>query len=378
MAKKPKNTNYPITDPQSNNLGDNHDQYLDLFNKIGELGDLRSSINKLGTELSDTTVSKEYFNAIFTEQAQHVFIVSYKMKVLDYNKAINTANTGKENLDLYIKTENQELKKSVKKCISDKHSVSLEGTLLLSELEIPVSIKISIMPPESSEQLIVSCTDLSAIKENEKESLKNIILAQEHERNRVAQDLHDEIGQQINGLRLYMNVIEKYLPKEGKAQSVLERCNDVINSMSQEIRSVCFNLMPRTLNDFGLVTAVEMYVEKSKLNCTAKFQINSSPGFPRFNTEFEINIYRIIQEFVSNSIKYSQAKKISIALDWNNDNFTLTLKDDGKGFDIAQNYNGMGLQNILTRCKFLNARQQWQSQKNKGTQLQLQAYCQKS
>ena len=51
--------------------------------------------------------------------------------------------------------------------------MSLEGTLLLGELEIPVSIKISIMPPESSEQLIVSCTDLTAIKENEKESLKN-------------------------------------------------------------------------------------------------------------------------------------------------------------------------------------------------------------
>ena len=46
MAKKYKNTNYPFSEPQSNNLGDNHDQYLDLFNKIGELGDLRSSINQ--------------------------------------------------------------------------------------------------------------------------------------------------------------------------------------------------------------------------------------------------------------------------------------------------------------------------------------------
>lgn len=376
MAKiSKKKTGENTTKNTPINTGADYEQYFDIPNKIEHLNDLRDSINKLGNELTDTTVSKEYFNAIFAEQPNHVFIIDFAGKIIDFNKSPQREILISSFINTVLKTETQSIDNLIEKSIDQNISVSTEGTLTISNAEIPVSIRISVMKPVSTKQLIVSCTDLTLIKEKERESLKNIIFAQEQERNRVAQDLHDEIGQQINGLRIYMNVLEKYLPKEDKPLSVINRCNEVIDSMSQEIRAVCFNLMPRTLNDFGLITAINTYIDKLQHNSRAIFKIKISKNFPRLNSDFEINIYRIIQEFVSNSVKYSEAQNIGVELLCKNDIFTLTLTDDGKGFDVTNNYSGMGLRNIETRCKFINAKSEWQSVKNRGTTLAIQAPC---
>lgn len=367
-----KQTNFP-----SINTGSDYEQYLDIPNKIELLDDLRDSITQLGNELTDTTVSKEYFNTIFSEQDNHVFITNFSGIIFDFNKYPQREQVVFQPIGSVLRTDTNDIDYFMSKCTDLNVSVSTEGVLSINNKAIPVSIKISVMKPVSTRQLIVSCTDLTLIREKEKESLKNIIAAQEQERNRVAQDLHDEIGQQINGLRIFMNVLEKYIPKQDKPISVINRCNEIIDSMSQEIRAVCFNLMPRTLNDFGLITAVDTYIEKIKLNSKANYNVKISKDFPRFNSEFEINIYRIIQEFVSNSVKYSEARNIGIELLCKNDIFTLTLTDDGKGFVVSNNYSGMGLRNIETRCKFINAKSEWKSKRNQGTKLTIQAPCPK-
>lgn len=199
------------------------------------------------------------------------------------------------------------------------------------------------------------------------------IRSQENERKRFAQDLHDGMGQLISALRLMVNQLDKNTSVEEKL-SISERSEKILNDMHTEIRSIAFNLMPQTLIQHGLVPALqEMCL---RLNQTGKIFITVN-GYDipnRLSEVNEISLYRIIQEWVNNVIKYANASKIEIQLVGHEAEVSITIEDNGSGFDTAilENSNGNGWKNINSRVNLIKGELELDSRSgNKGTTFML-------
>lgn len=200
------------------------------------------------------------------------------------------------------------------------------------------------------------------------------IQSQENERKRFAQDLHDGMGQLISSLRLMVSQLDKTHSTAEKL-SIAERSEDILNSMHTEIRSIAFNLMPQTLIQHGLVPALQEMA--LRLNQTGKIQVNiQTYDMPdRLQEVFEISIYRIIQEWVNNVIKYAHATTIHVQLTNHEEELEITLEDNGKGFDVSilTDTPGNGWRNMNSRIKLIKGELHIDSHpQRKGTTLILQ------
>jgi len=197
------------------------------------------------------------------------------------------------------------------------------------------------------------------------------IRSQENERKRFAQDLHDGMGQLISSLRLMVSQLDKNSPVEEKL-SIAERSEKVLNDMHTEIRSIAFNLMPQTLIQHGLIPALQEMA--LRINQSGKIVV-SVTGYDvpdRLNEVHEISLYRIIQEWVNNVIKYAQATKIEVQLVGHEEEISITVEDNGNGFDTArlEQSNGNGWKNIKSRVNLVRGEVEIDSApQHKGTSL---------
>lgn len=184
--------------------------------------------------------------------------------------------------------------------------------------------------------------------------IRATIESQENERRRFAQDLHDGMGQLISALRLTIHSLDN---KGGEsAVSHFSKAETLLNDMHQEIRSIAFNLMPQTLVKNGVIPALKEVINRLS---SSNIQINiSSFEIPdRLDHLKEIALYRIMQEWLNNIIKYSNAKNIDIQFVGHASELTVVIEDDGDGFDSRrlQESEGHGWKNIQSRISFLQA-----------------------
>lgn len=199
------------------------------------------------------------------------------------------------------------------------------------------------------------------------------IQSQENERKRVAQDLHDGMGQLITGLSLQMNKLGPETSDEQRVQLV-EKAESILRDMHREVRAVAFNLMPQTLIQQGLVPALQEMVLRPNESGKIRIEIISFQIPDRMEEVKEISLYRILQEWVTNVMKYSSASKITINLVDNEDNISITIEDDGEGFSPTnlENTQGNGWKNIQSRLNLLKGSLEIDSMKGRrGTTLLL-------
>lgn len=180
------------------------------------------------------------------------------------------------------------------------------------------------------------------------------IRSQENERKRFAQDLHDGMGQLISSLRLMVSQLDKNTSVEEKL-SIAERSDTILNDMHTEIRSIAFNLMPQTLIQHGLLPALQEMA--LRVNQTGKISVSVS-GYDipeRLNEVHEISLYRIIQEWINNVIKYANASAIEVQLIRHEEEINITIEDNGVGFDTAklELSKGHGWKNIKSRINLI-------------------------
>lgn len=178
------------------------------------------------------------------------------------------------------------------------------------------------------------------------------ITSQEKERTRFAQDLHDGFGQMISILNLNLKSLET---KETDRHLVFEQSSQVLEEMYQELKGICFNLMPQTLIKSGIEAAVKEFA--ARVNQTEKLFIETDFfGLEERLTEVqEISLYRITQEWINNILKYSDADKISVQITKDDVEITLLIEDNGIGFDpeLLKNSKGNGWRNMNSRANLI-------------------------
>lgn len=185
-------------------------------------------------------------------------------------------------------------------------------------------------------------------------SIQAALSSQELERKRFAQDLHDGMGQLISSLRLLLGNINNTSPMEYRVE-VVSKSEKIIDEMQKEIRGIAFNLMPQTLIQFGLVPALKEMSIRITSSGQVMVSVNAFDVPERLSEIQEISLYRIIQEWVNNILKYANAPKIEIQLVGHEKELSITIEDTGNGFDtrILESSSGNGWRNIKSRVKLI-------------------------
>lgn len=188
----------------------------------------------------------------------------------------------------------------------------------------------------------------------------------EQERKRIATDLHDEIGPLLSAVKLQINHLEI---KEEEEQIILFKSTQQIDDVIQKFRTISYNLLPNTLIRKGLVAAVEEFIYKIQpLTVDIKFKAEAFTLEPAQ----EINLFRVIQEIVHNTIKHARAITLTIFIHNKEGNIVLHTKDDGIGFEYEETNTqnlGLGLLSLQNRVEVLNGNLQIKTGKGEGTQI---------
>lgn len=194
----------------------------------------------------------------------------------------------------------------------------------------------------------------------QKEKATALMEVQEQERKRIAEDLHDSLGHLLSTAKMNL--------QSGNNQEQINSSMQLLNQASEELRNISFNLMPNVLEEEGLTPALNELAEKSgksgKMAIT--FQAHDIKSM-KFDKLAQFNIYRIVQEAINNIMKHADASEAGIQLIGKDNNLTIMIEDNGKGFDPKNILSGRGQKNMRTRTNWLNGNFHLDSSPGHGT-----------
>ncbi|MFY0652168.1 MAG: sensor histidine kinase [Cyclobacteriaceae bacterium] len=195
---------------------------------------------------------------------------------------------------------------------------------------------------------------------------KLLIRGQEDERKRLARELHDGLGPLLTTLKLNVQMVD--LDKTNKDKLI-----GMIDTTIKDVRRITYDLMPQSLSDFGVATALNHLISiiQESAGIEIRYEYNTKEEGLNINTEIDICIFRICQELINNTLKHSGAKKIVMTLTEFDDKLSLFYADDGHGFDATTEHNGSGLKNMKERVEVMEGFVQVHSGEQ-GTQVEVE------
>ncbi len=191
----------------------------------------------------------------------------------------------------------------------------------------------------------------------QKEIIQSTLIAQEDERKRIAQDMHDAISSKLNIVSLNANFLTENGITSEDANKFGESILSVTTTVLESSRRIAHDLLPPTLEKFGLQAALEELCEEAGVSIS--FQILSTLDYEEnfLGKDEELHLFRIAQELFSNTIKYASASVIEVSLVSDSTGAIFNYKDNGNGFDLseARRAKGLGLSGIENRASILDA-----------------------
>jgi len=204
--------------------------------------------------------------------------------------------------------------------------------------------------------------------QEQKKISRAIIKAQDKQRNYIAQELHDNINQILFGAKFHLGIAGR---GDQNVKELIQPPLEMIDSAMHEIHLLCHNLAA-PLKNTCLHEMIDKLISKQNKNSAAFPEINFSYMLPsELSDDLKLNIYRIIQELLNNILKHAQAKNVSINIATKENCLLVTIKDDGKGFDVEQKRGGLGLSNIMDRVTTFNGVVKLTSELGIGTKTEI-------
>lgn len=292
----------------------------------------------------------------FTEIKDTLFEIEKTERIAELNTRYETEKTEKENLQLKSENEIQTL------AISKKQSqliglglgtflLLLIGALLFNRRNLKAKTKLAEQELAFQEQTTQLTID-----------------AQEKERKRISKDLHDGIGQQLSGLKMAWSQLSSKIKNTSETDvTTLNKLIHVLDDAANDVRNISHQMMPRALEEFGLVSAVDDMLEKSFSTSNLKYEFEHFGIKNRFPEKIEIGLYRIAQELVNNILKHSNASEVGVQLFQNKKYLVLVVEDNGSGFDLKKNKSGHGMANINYRSRAIGGTLNVESAIGNGT-----------
>lgn len=205
----------------------------------------------------------------------------------------------------------------------------------------------------------------SLLQKQEVKAAYAILEAQELERKRIAEDLHDRLGSRLAAVKLHFHAFRN---NPGRTNDFFATGSELLDGAVDEVREISHNMSSGILSKFGLAAALQdlqLTLENSK---QISVQLHVHHLDERLDLNIELNLYRIVQELVSNILKHANATEIIIQLNRYEAELLLTVEDNGIGFDRqSMSQKGIGLKNIESRLNKIHGKSHIDSSKGRGT-----------
>jgi signal transduction histidine kinase len=219
-------------------------------------------------------------------------------------------------------------------------------------------------------------TELKKAEELQKELRLQLGMAQEEERRRLSRELHDQMGQHLTALILGLKSLNYSVERDSQAEKILKQLQNLTEQIGQQIHSLALELRPTALDDLGLYTTLLNYIEEWSERANIEVDFHSE-GFDdeRLPPQIETTLYRIVQEALTNVLKHSGAKHVSLILENRKDNVLAIVEDDGRGFDVdavmssSRAERRLGLLGVKERVTLVGGVLNIESTPDKGTTL---------
>lgn len=189
--------------------------------------------------------------------------------------------------------------------------------------------------------------------EHQLELLKATFETQEREQMRLAKELHDGVGALLTATKLQVQQVERHVAGNEAAAPFVTLTTEMLEESIANVRSAARNLVPPTLERFGLPDALKAFVERFSTGEQLAVTVHAQATMPRFEATTELALFRIAQELVNNTARHSQATTATLELGLDGQQVQLRYKDTGEGFDFETITPGLGLNNIESRVKLL-------------------------
>ncbi len=204
--------------------------------------------------------------------------------------------------------------------------------------------------------------------QEQKQITRAILSAQEKERNRIGQEIHDNVCQILTGAKLHLIRTSKQTGQQ------LDYPIDLIVTSIDELRSLSTeNVTP--LKDLGLKELIHSLLDNLAHTSTLKIDFTYNIVGCDIDEDLKLNIYRIIQEQLTNIVNHADASSGAILLQSHNDTLSLVISDNGKGFDVSQKRPGIGISNIINRVECFNGKINIDSSPGKGCIMKIEYPC---
>ncbi len=186
-------------------------------------------------------------------------------------------------------------------------------------------------PSEAAELAQAFNEMLDRLEDEREESTRRALKAQESERLRVAQELHDEVGQNLTAALLQLARIGKRAPAELRAE--LSEAAETVRENLDDLRRIAHRLRPQALDELGLVSALEHFSDRLTEQTGLPVERRFAHDLPVLGYEEELVIYRVAQEALTNVVRHAQASRAQLTLECAHDSLVLRVSDDGRGLD---------------------------------------------
>ncbi len=201
----------------------------------------------------------------------------------------------------------------------------------------------------------------------EEEIIKSQLETQEQTLQNISWELHDNVGQLLSVAKMQLNMLEPEVANGQK--SILDETSEIIAKSLQEIRTLSKLLNPETVRNMGLKEALELEMQRFNRLKFLNAELKIIGTEIEIDKKDEIILFRILQEFLSNSIKHAKATKLEVTLSFTPENLIITAQDFGVGFDKETIENGSGLINMKSRAKLIHTGFSLTSEKDEGVSL---------
>ncbi|AZA79747.1 hypothetical protein EG347_20800 [Chryseobacterium sp. G0186] len=356
----------------------------DILRKLKRYNDAKEVLEdvlkekSLALDLKNRKTIYKQLSALHEEMGNAKGALVWEQKYSGLNDSLNTENVKLEINKIESKFNAAEKERKIATLNAEKNQKDLEvnkknsylwGLSLILLLLISLLIFLFIIFRKNKK---ISKQKINEIKQKEELSLTKAILeGEERERERIARDLHDGLGGMLAGVKINFSTWSANHLDAEKDKEFYKILGQLDNSVG-ELRHVARNLMPESLLNFGLETALgdlcEFYNRK---DIEIDFQaINIERKLP---LNIQLNIYRIVQELLANAIKHAEASNILLQCSQSDKNFYITIEDNGKGFENnAENKTkSMGLKNLKNRVDYLKGNMEISSD-NQGTTVNIE------
>lgn len=319
---------------------------LKIAKKLGIEDEIMSSYSFLSELYFDTG---DYKKSIESNTASAIIEDSI------YNRSNANALAYYQTLYQTEKTEKELIEKNTKISLLKKDNEKFKEVLLFGGIVILLGFGLIL--------LFRNQRNLKNKKIRQEKFSQELLISQEGERRRISKDLHDGIGQQLL-------VIKNKLMLSGDTDA-----KKMVDHTIEEVRAISRDLHPFQLQELGITKAIEFTINQIDENTTLFISAEIDNIDNLFSKEDEVNLYRIIQESLSNVLKHAHAEAGKVSVKKFANNILISVRDNGVGFDFNEKYKdakSLGLKTLLERTKFLKGQMKVTSKKDTGTVLEFQ------